>query len=190
MEGRTLTSLGAVSNALGRYDEAIQKYNEALVILRDIGDPTSEAAALKGLAEAELGRGGLSAARKYVEKSLEIVEKLRSRIFNQESRATYFASVHEYNKLHIDVLMRLHRSDPAVGYDRLAVEASEKSSSRGLLELLTESGAQIRQGVDTALLEREQTIARRLNVNRSTIYRSLERIRAIAEDEGLRSWLG
>ncbi|MEP6924762.1 MAG: CHAT domain-containing protein, partial [Pyrinomonadaceae bacterium] len=61
-------------------------------------------------------------------------------------------------------LMRLYQSDSTKGFDRLAIEASEKYSSRGLLELLTESGAQIRQGVDPTLLEREQTLARELNV--------------------------
>jgi CHAT domain-containing protein/tetratricopeptide (TPR) repeat protein len=163
VEGRTISGLASVNYALGRYDEMVEQSKQALAILREVKDSTSEAKSLHSLAKVELERGNLNNAREYIEECIKIVERLRSNIYNQESRASYFASVQEYYKLYIDVLMRLHQSDSTKGFDALAVEASEKSSSRGLLELLTEAGAQIRQGVDLTLLEREQTLARQLN---------------------------
>jgi hypothetical protein len=138
-------------------------YEQSLAILREVKDSTSEASVLHSLAKVELERDNLTSAREYIEECIKIVERLRSNIYNRDSRASYFASVQEYYKLYIDVLMRLHRSDSTKGFEALAVEASEKSNSRGLLELLTEAGAQIRQGVDLTLLEREQTLARQLN---------------------------
>src|SRR5262249_7770367 len=42
------------------------------------------------------------------------------------------------------------------GFDAMALQASEKSRARSLLELLTEGGAGIREGVDPTLLERER----------------------------------
>src|SRR5262249_48691377 len=99
----------------------------------------------------------------FIEECLKIVESLRSDIYNQESRASYFASARAYNEFLIDLLMRLDRANPGQGYDALAVEASERARARGLLELLTEAGAAIRHGVDAALLEEERALARRLN---------------------------
>ena len=46
------------------------------------------------------------------------------------------------------------------GFDAAALLASERGRARSLLELLGESGAEIRRGVDAALLERERELER------------------------------
>jgi CHAT domain-containing protein len=68
-------------------------------------------------------------------------------------RASFFASAREIQELEIDVLMRLNEPDAA-----LAVV--ERGRARSLLELLGESGVEIRKGADTALLDREQELVR------------------------------
>src|SRR5262249_16502892 len=69
-------------------------------------------------------------------------------------------SVRETN---LQVLVQLHRQQPAAGYDAVAMVAAENMRARSLLEMLGQSQAKIREGVDPALLEREtslrQTIA-------------------------------
>src|SRR5262249_8506646 len=50
--------------------------------------------------------------------------------------ATYFASVHDYYQRYIEILMQLHRQHPDQGFDRQALEASEKSKVRSLLDML------------------------------------------------------
>ncbi|MGH2416478.1 MAG: CHAT domain-containing protein, partial [Microcystaceae cyanobacterium] len=90
-------------------------------------------------------------------------ENLRTKIVSQELRASYFSSVQDGYKFYIDLLMQLHKQQPSQGYDALALQASERARARSLLEILTEANADIRQGVDPALLERERTLQQQLN---------------------------
>jgi CHAT domain-containing protein len=115
------------------------------------------------MARAERERGNLTVARTLIEPSLSRIESIRNNITSQELRAVYFASIQEYYEFYIDVLMRLHRESPSQGFDATALEVSERGRARSLLELLTEAGAEIRQGVDANLLERERSLQQRLS---------------------------
>ncbi len=174
-EGSLLDSLGIAYRNLSRYEKAVEHSEQALVIAREVKDRADEATALSSLARAERDRGDLTRARSLIEECLNIIESLRSEIYNQESRATYFASVQGYSEFYIDLLMRLHQAKPAAGFDALALAANERARARGLLELLTEAGAQIRQGVDVSLLERERTLAKQLNDKAATQVQLLSR---------------
>jgi CHAT domain-containing protein len=59
--------------------------------------------------------------------------------------------------------MQLHQQNPSQGYDAKALHASERARARSLLELLTEAGAKIRQGVNPQLLQQEQNLQQQLN---------------------------
>ncbi|HBW58582.1 MAG TPA: hypothetical protein DEF27_12575, partial [Oscillatoriales bacterium UBA8482] len=78
-------------------------------------------------------------------------------------RQSYFATVQDYYQFYIDLLMQLHQQNPSQGYDAKALHASESSRARSLVELLTEAGANIRQGADPKLLEQEQNLQQQLN---------------------------
>jgi hypothetical protein len=96
----------------------------------------------------------------HIESALNIIEKLRARITTQQLRSSYFASVRDYYDFYIDLLMQLNRLHPEDGYDARALAASEKARARSLVESLGEARAEIREGVDQRLLEREQTLQR------------------------------
>jgi len=174
-EGNNLRGLSNVYRKLGRFEKACDYSEQALVIAREIKARLAEVAALRGVAKAESGRGNLARARGLVEEGLQITEGMRSEIYNPESRASYFASVRELNEMDIDLLMRLHKANAAGGFDALAIGASERARARGLLELVTESGNDIRQGVDPALLERERTLSRQLNARATAQVQLLRR---------------
>ena len=57
----------------------------------------------------------------------------------------------------------MHKQNPAAAFDAVALAVSERARARSLLELLTEARADIRQGVDSSLLERERSLQQRLN---------------------------
>ena len=59
--------------------------------------------------------------------------------------------------------MRLHKQKPSAGYDGKALEASERSRARSLLEILAEANADIREGVDATLLNRERAVPIRIS---------------------------
>ncbi len=161
-QANTLLLLGSVAASADEAEKALEYYSRALPLSRVVADRTVEAATLFGLARIERNRGNLQEARSLIETSLTIVESLRSKIASRELRATYFASKQEYHEFNIDVLMQLHQSRPSEGYDSLAFEASERARARSLLETLVEADVDIRQGVDLALLEREEAAQLRL----------------------------
>src|SRR5919202_6253177 len=59
--------------------------------------------------------------------------------------------------------MQLQKKAPSMGYDALALHASERARARSLLELLTEANANIRQGVEPKLLQQERTLHQKLD---------------------------
>jgi CHAT domain-containing protein len=84
-------------------------------------------------------------------------------VAGRDLRSSYLASVQQNYELYVDILMRLHELELQKGLDALALQASERARARSLLDLLTEAGADIRQGSDPAVLERERSLQRRLS---------------------------
>ena len=162
-EAATLTSIGAAYSDLGEYQKALEYHRQALSLYQSMSNRQGEALALHGVARAERGRGNLNDARAQIEGALGIIESLRTKIASQELRAAYFVTVRDSYEFYIDLLMQLHEQHPTEGHDAAALQASERGRARGLLETLAEAGADIRQGVDAELVERERSLQQRLN---------------------------
>jgi tetratricopeptide (TPR) repeat protein len=162
-EANALYGLGKIYNALKQYEKALSTYDRDLELRRMLGDRTGEAETYYNAAITQRDKGNLNEARTQIEAAISIVEDIRTQVTSQELRTSYFASVQNYYQFYIDVLMQLHKKDPSKGYDALALHASERARARSLLELLTEANANIRQGVDATLLERERTLQQRLD---------------------------
>jgi CHAT domain-containing protein len=131
-------------------------FGEALTRSRSAADRVTEARALFGLARISSRAADLDAARKYIEEAVTLAESLRSAVESRELRASYVASIYGYYELQIHVLAQLNKRNPRAGYSASAFEASEQARARSLLESLTDSGVDLRAGVDAALLRREQ----------------------------------
>jgi CHAT domain-containing protein/tetratricopeptide (TPR) repeat protein len=174
-EASTLSNIGAVYDLLGETQKALEKYNEALPIWREVGDRNGEADTLLGISRAEQKRGNLIQARQTVGQAIGLIESQRTSITGQELRASYFASRHEFFELYIDVLMQMRKQSPDAALDAAALAVSERERARSLLELLKESRADIRQGVDGSLLERERLLQQRLNARAAAQVRLLNR---------------
>jgi CHAT domain-containing protein/Tfp pilus assembly protein PilF len=172
-QGLSLTLLGAARSVDGHLDEAIGLYDRALPLLREGADRSGEAYALFQAARAERARGNLAAAERRLESALDILESLRSKVARQDLRASYFASVQDYYEMEIDLLMQRERAEPGRGFAGAALAASERARARGLLEILTEATADIRQGVDPALLDRERSLQQALDLKAGSLNRLL-----------------
>lgn len=156
IEAYTLNRLGYNHAWLGEPELAKKFYDAALERTQTIGDREGESLTLYNLAALERDRHHLADARSLIERSLKIVESLTTDAGARELRASYFATVHQQYEFYIDVLMQLHKQNPSDYFASLALEASERSRARSLLEMLSEGGADIRQGVDPKLLAQEQ----------------------------------
>src|SRR5262249_48382448 len=126
---------------------------------------------LYSFAHVECRAGHLVEARTKIEEALKLIEFVRANVAGHELRASYFATMQDYYGLYIDILMRLHRQSPAASHDAAALHASERARARSLLELLTETGVNIRQGVDAELIAREQNLQQRINAKAEILLR-------------------
>ncbi len=162
-EANILTSIGLVYSALGEKQKALEYFGQSLPLFRAVGYRSGEANTLYGIAYAKRAQGNLTEALNDMESSLKIIENLRTKIASPELRTSYFATVQNYYEFYIDLLMQLHKTNPKSGYDTKALEASERSRARSLLELLFESNANIREGISPNLLQEEKSLQQQLD---------------------------
>jgi CHAT domain-containing protein/Tfp pilus assembly protein PilF len=162
-EALVLTNLGETYNLLKQPEKAVEQFTQALSVLRSIGDLSSSATALEGIARAEQMKGNLTDARKHIEESLALRETVRARSGSLQLRASYRATLEQAYEFYIDLLMQQHSKDPMQGHDAEALAASERGRARSLLEQLSEARVDIREGVDSALIEKERDLTRVLN---------------------------
>jgi CHAT domain-containing protein len=169
----TLDNLGVTYRQLGNLNEALKQHREALSLLQTVGDQLAEASVLKNIAWIEREQGQLAAARRDIELALTRLEFLRANVTGQETRSSFFATVTDYYELNTDILMRLHAVEPNAGYALAALKSSEQARARSLLEQLNETRADIRQGVNAELPERERTLKQQLTGKLDSLVRIL-----------------
>jgi CHAT domain-containing protein/Flp pilus assembly protein TadD len=161
-EASTLGHKGEVLITGGRAAEALPLFEQALVLLRAAGDRINEVVGLSKQARALRDLGELDKAAADSKAAIEALESLRLRLGNPELRAAFRGSHGDVYELRVDVLMRLAAARPGQGFDRAAFAASEQARASSLLDVLRESGAAIRSGVDPALAARQRDLERRL----------------------------
>lgn len=151
---------------------ARKHYLEARRRWQEVGDLQGEAEALYGLARLERRQRNLSQARKNIVEAIQKVELLRTSTTNHRLRRTYFEARHDYYALETDIRMQLYfelraANDLNGAQQELeaALFAAERARARNLLDLLTESRADIRKGVDPQLLDRERRQRNQLSEN-------------------------
>lgn len=162
-EATTLNNIGKVYHDLGEKQKALDYYKQALALNRSVEERRGEASTLFNFASFERQSGNLGESLTNIKAALTIIESLRTKIGSKKLRSSYFATVQSYYHFYIDLLMQLHKQNPSDNYIVKALEASEATRARTLLELLSESNVNIRQGVDEKLLERERELQQRIS---------------------------
>ena len=163
LDAPILSLIGKTHSKLGNPQKALEFYNQSLISSQEIINREVEAESLYGIAVAQKNLGNLDTALTQIEQCIAIIEDIRTSKASQEERQTYFESKQDYYKFYINLLMKLHQQDPTQGYDVQALQASERSRARILLELLTEANADIRQGIDSQLLQEELNLQQQLD---------------------------
>ncbi len=163
LAARVLLNLGSLFLDQQQPASALNSFRRSLDLYRAVGDPTGEAEGLLGIARGERLQGRLAAAKEASEQALHIFESVRPRAVSYDLRSSFFATIQRHFEFHIDLLMELHKLDLSSGYDATALQVSEQARARSLLDLLIESGAEIRRGADPELLKRERAVQGQLN---------------------------
>ncbi len=175
-EADTLYYMGALL-AREEPEEARELLLAALPVFTEMGH-RREVRALRSLALAERQRGDLVAARRYIEKALEKIEAFRVKPASYSLRSSFFALQQTAYDFYVDLLMELHRRDPAAGHAAEAFSASERARARSQLEALAENAADRRRGADPALLESQRELEEKINA------KELQRLRLLEADFG------
>jgi CHAT domain-containing protein/predicted negative regulator of RcsB-dependent stress response len=162
-EAYIINSIGSLYEQLGNQAQALNYYQQALPLMQAVAERRGEVITLFNIARAERDLERLADARSHIEKSLDLIEYLRTKVASPSLRISYLETVYQHYEFYIDLLMRMHRQNPAAGYERLALEANEHARARTLLENLVEARTDIRQGVDPELLAGENRIRQQLN---------------------------
>ena len=155
--GRVLVSSAEARISLSQFAQAADALRAALDLLRAAGDRSGEARALVALARVERAQGWPANALELLDVAFSRIEELRSRIGSPDLRASYLAARRGAYELAIDVRLDLHRLDPKAGHDRAALEVSERSRARSLLDLLGDTP----RGIDPELAQRRQLLRER-----------------------------
>ena len=162
-EAITLDGLCTNHISFRDYEKGFEYCGQALALIRANGNRATEADILKHIAIGERNRGNLAASQTAIESAIAIIESIRTKVINPDYRLAYFGKSQDDYAFYIDLLMRLHKQQPDAGYDGKALQANERARARSLLETLQEANADIRQGVDAALLQRERQTQGLLN---------------------------
>lgn len=186
-EAINLLNIGFVYDWLGDIEKASGYYNRALPIFHLLGNQSGEATSLYGIARMSASRGNLNQAITTIETAINIIESLRAKIASTELRASYLASYQHFYQLYINLLMQLHQSQPSKGFDALALQASERARARSLLDILNEARADVRQGINPYLLERERTLQIQLNKKEQEKNKPLSKERAAVLDNEIQA---
>ncbi len=161
-EASTLNNLGFVDYQQGNLDKAQSYYQQALKIRQDVGDRAKEALSRYRIAMVEQKKGNYPQAIQQMDLALDIIENLRTRVTNQNLRASFLASKQEYYQFYIELLMQLHQKYPKQKWDAKALQISERSKARSLLDILAETPGRITSGIPPALLTQKEQLQQQL----------------------------
>jgi CHAT domain-containing protein/Tfp pilus assembly protein PilF len=181
LEAATLGHLGELM-APADPGKSRDLYRASLALNRELNRRDAEALTLYRLARLDLHQGYLVDARASIESAISLSEESRATIASQQLRSSFFATKQDYFELYIDVLMRMHGQMPGAGYDRLAIQASERSRTRSLLELLAETQVRLKTKSDPGLSDNAEALRRQI-VQQSNHHFTLLRSRSSQPQE-------
>jgi CHAT domain-containing protein/Flp pilus assembly protein TadD len=143
-----LNNVGQTYYRLGEFEKALTFYDEPLRFWQSQGYKRNEAITRKHLAAALRDLGRLEEAKVNIEKSIALMEYIRDHAGNVGQQSSFVANFFEFYEFYIDLLMRLHATNPQAGNDLAALAFTEKIKLRSLVELLLNARVDLRGGVD------------------------------------------
>jgi CHAT domain-containing protein len=127
---------GELMEADGDLQDAFSEYSKAQSLSKVVTDPAFLLEAQYHIAAWHLGERQYEQANEALKLALERVEVKRQSVSAGKLKASYFAAERKCYELGMNLRMQQFESDPASGGDARALELSEQSRARGLLDEL------------------------------------------------------
>ncbi|HEX6864618.1 MAG TPA: CHAT domain-containing protein, partial [Thermoanaerobaculia bacterium] len=150
--------MGRAYRKLKDLESSRRELETALRLNRERGDRIDEAKVIAQLARTERQARDLPRAVAHLKEGVRLLESIRAEVVAEDLRTAFLASRQGTYQLLIDTLMALHGEQPGHGHDAEALQTSELARARSLLDILTEAGADVREGADPGLVEKERQL--------------------------------
>ncbi len=168
-ETTALYALGAAHWKKGELPAAREEMERARLLAEKRGDRSLEADIVLSLAKIARDGGDLTTALDRARSAVDIVESIRTRVFDPRLRTSFLATRQDFYEAYADLLMPPPGATPDPARAAEALQISERARARSLLDILSEAGADVRAGADPVLVDREHRL--RAEVNARDRYR-------------------
>lgn len=150
-------------------------YNSSIEISKKIKDKFLVTNTLYNLAKLDQIENNPDEALKNIIESISLTETLYSDVSNTNLQRSYFSNVYDRYELYIYLLMQKHKESKTQDFAIQALQASEKSRSRSLLETLRLSEANFTKDANPELVSKEKEILSLLTLKTSKLTDLLSR---------------
>lgn len=157
---------GELLEQQGKHREALAEFQQAESLSQGVADPSSLLEAQYTVARWYAHDGQYENADVELAPALEKLEAARQLVSDSTLQASYFAAERKVYELAVELRMRQFEHEPAGGGDELALEMSERSRARGLLDALrarSASGARKSGEAEAHLMRAKLAVDRAFN---------------------------
>jgi hypothetical protein len=158
----TLCLLGDAASQRHSTGSASDYYDQCRQASVAAHDAYTEIRAEGGLARTALQFGALESAQSHCETALGKIEAIREHIQTDNLKTLFFASLHSYYDLEIQILAHLGRMHPNEGYSWQAFLIAERARARTLLDQVASTNDEIDAVTLQPLLAQYEDTERRL----------------------------
>jgi CHAT domain-containing protein len=158
-------NIGIVNSLQENYDLSLKYCKQAIDTAYLTGKENILWEAYFEIASVYMRQGAYEKALENFIKSISFIEKIRSRIQLEELKARYLASdkrIEAYQNT-INLLCKLHDSEPEKLHNVEAFDYLERAKARAFLDRLEVSQVNISKGVDTELLSQEEDLMKEIS---------------------------
>jgi len=160
--GMVYNNIGIVYSNLGNFEESTKNYEKALSLDSLFKNGTFIWETFYELGNTHKKQNNYVRALNDFKNAIASIESVRSRITIEDLKASYLGTdnrIEVYQNL-IDLLITLHKTDPAKGYDKEAFNYLERGKARAFLDSLEVSEVDVSQGINPILANREKEAMR------------------------------
>ncbi|MCP4659316.1 MAG: CHAT domain-containing protein [bacterium] len=162
-EAHVRANLCRLEELAGRDAEGLEQCRKALPVFTRLGATGTAAQVLLLSARLERRRQRLRAAEALAERALLLVESQRPLAGDTRLRSAFLAERLDVYETLIDLRMELRTREPAAGWEARALQVSELTRARSLLDLLGAERVDAARRVDPLLRRAEQELLARID---------------------------
>jgi CHAT domain-containing protein/tetratricopeptide (TPR) repeat protein len=169
VEINNLIMLGNAQNFQGKPDSARGNYILALNLAERRTNLDLMWGALLGLGDLEEKRHADEAAIGFYMRAFDCIEGQRGSLGSEQFKISFASGRRFVYEAIVHLMTTLHERHPSAGYDDRAFRVAEAAKARAFLDLLVESRANVREGADSLLMARQDSLLASINSARAQV---------------------